>query len=81
MMNAGEIVRVQNGMNVVADIFDIAGVDRQRDIQCATCPDPRPAMRSAEELALISRCNIRAHRCHTTPNALCAGQHRPRILA
>lgn len=61
-----------------AELFDIEGVTLQREVQCEGCPDsPHP---TPDTVALTRRIGVRPHRCDKTPNALCAGPLRPRIL-
>lgn len=63
------------------NLFDIEGVTRQRELQCAKCPDTRLEDYTAEDLATLRSCTPpRAHRCHSALDQLCAGPLRPRIL-
>lgn len=62
------------------DLFDITGVTQQREIQCEGCPDPPLNTYTPEHLAMIRQVGVRPHRCDKTPNALCAGPLRPRVL-
>ena len=62
-------------MTPIIDLFNIAGIEKQRAAQCAKCPD------GDGELPPEVAETIKPHRCHATPNSLCAGKYRPRILA
>lgn len=54
------------------DLFVIDGVAKQREIQCSNCPDGKSILPEGVK--------VKPHRCHATPDALCAGPCRPRIL-
>lgn len=59
------------------NLFDIEGVTRQREAQCGQCPDGSAANYSPEEQEIM-RERVRPHRCHATPERLCAGPLRPK---